>query len=274
MRTALAATVLAAAVATPLAPLPVSAQGAATVYEGARLIDGTGAAPIENGVLVVANGRITAVGASGAVQAPAGATRVSLAGKTIIPALVDAHVHTATARDQLADQQRGFSFDAEGELDLRFDTDSGEPAWRLIARLDATQLANLIYEYGEERHSRRVARAIVEHRTEKPHDHVIAKVAGEERDVERRRAHVLPAWLAGILTRHTLDLTTPGCHGGTQSSCVVRVVVNHREEARTSHLDRRRRRQSDLGLEECLGRPGRLPEIQEERTLFFERRGR
>lgn len=70
--------------------------------------------------------------------------------------------------DQLADQQRGFSFDAEGELDLRFDVESGEPAWRLIARLDATQLANVIYQYGEERHSRRIARAIVERRTERP----------------------------------------------------------------------------------------------------------
>jgi 16S rRNA (cytosine1402-N4)-methyltransferase len=64
--------------------------------------------------------------------------------------------------DQLADPTRGFSFDAEGDLDLRFDTESGEPAWRLIQRLDAVELANLIYQLGEERHSRRIARAIVE----------------------------------------------------------------------------------------------------------------
>ncbi len=83
--------------------------------------------------------------------------------------------------DQLADQERGFSFDAEGELDLRFDTDSGEPAWRLIARLDATQLANVIYEYGEERHSRRIARAIVERRTERP-----IRTAGELAEIVRR----------------------------------------------------------------------------------------
>jgi len=83
--------------------------------------------------------------------------------------------------DQLADQERGFSFDAEGELDLRFDTDSGEPAWRLIARLDATLLANMIYEYGEERHSRRIARAIVERRIEKP-----IRTAGDLAEIVRR----------------------------------------------------------------------------------------
>jgi 16S rRNA (cytosine1402-N4)-methyltransferase len=70
--------------------------------------------------------------------------------------------------DQLADPTRGFSFDAEGDLDLRFDTDSGEPAWRLIQRLDAVELANLIYQLGEERHSRRIARAIVERRDAGP----------------------------------------------------------------------------------------------------------
>ncbi len=70
--------------------------------------------------------------------------------------------------DQLADASRGFSFDAEGELDLRFDSTAGEPAWRLLEKLNATQLADFIYKYGEERHSRRIARAIVERRTEQP----------------------------------------------------------------------------------------------------------
>lgn len=70
--------------------------------------------------------------------------------------------------DQLADATRGFSFDAEGDLDLRFDNESGEPAWRLIQRLDAVELANLIFELGEERHSRRIARAIVERRINTP----------------------------------------------------------------------------------------------------------
>jgi 16S rRNA (cytosine1402-N4)-methyltransferase len=66
--------------------------------------------------------------------------------------------------DQLADETRGFSFRAEGPLDLRFDPTAGEPAWRLINRLSERQLADLIYKYGEERYSRRIARAIIEHR--------------------------------------------------------------------------------------------------------------
>ena len=66
--------------------------------------------------------------------------------------------------DQLADNQRGFSFDSTGELDLRFDPTSGEAAWQLVARLDATELADVIYKFGEERHSRRIARNVVEAR--------------------------------------------------------------------------------------------------------------
>ena len=66
--------------------------------------------------------------------------------------------------DQLADRSRGFSFSADGPLDLRFDPMSGEPARRLINRLSAEHLAELISSYGEERYSRRIARAIVERR--------------------------------------------------------------------------------------------------------------
>ncbi len=62
--------------------------------------------------------------------------------------------------DQLADRDRGFSFKSDGLLDLRFDQTAGEPAWRLINRLGEKHLADLIYEYGEERFSRRIARKI------------------------------------------------------------------------------------------------------------------
>ncbi len=70
--------------------------------------------------------------------------------------------------DQLADESRGFSFGSTGKLDLRFDVTRGEPAYRLINRLSAEHLANLIYEYGEERYSRRIARKIVERRRTAP----------------------------------------------------------------------------------------------------------
>ncbi|HVU89842.1 MAG TPA: 16S rRNA (cytosine(1402)-N(4))-methyltransferase RsmH [Pirellulales bacterium] len=66
--------------------------------------------------------------------------------------------------DQLADRERGFSFDAEGPLDLRFDTGEGEPASELVNRMKETALADLIYQLGEERFSRRIARRIVEQR--------------------------------------------------------------------------------------------------------------
>jgi 16S rRNA (cytosine1402-N4)-methyltransferase len=70
--------------------------------------------------------------------------------------------------DQLADRDRGFSFDSEGLLDLRFDPTEGEPAWRLVNRLRVETLADLIYELGEERFSRRIARRIVDAREASP----------------------------------------------------------------------------------------------------------
>ncbi len=70
--------------------------------------------------------------------------------------------------DQLADADRGFSFLASGDLDLRFNPEEGEPAWQLLQRLEADEIADLIYRYGEERFSRRIARKIVERRRISP----------------------------------------------------------------------------------------------------------
>jgi imidazolonepropionase-like amidohydrolase len=66
---------------------------AVVVYDGARLIAGDRRAPIERASLVVRNGRIAAVGKQGDVRMPPGATRVDLTGKTVIPTLVNIHVH-------------------------------------------------------------------------------------------------------------------------------------------------------------------------------------
>ncbi len=66
--------------------------------------------------------------------------------------------------DQLADRDRGFSYQSEGTLDLRFNPLAGEPAYRLVNRLSEKHLANLIYEFGEERLSRRIARKLVSYR--------------------------------------------------------------------------------------------------------------
>lgn len=70
--------------------------------------------------------------------------------------------------DQLADRDRGFSFDSDGDLDLRFDPTEGLPAFELLNRWNAEKIADIIFQYGEERFSRRIARAIVEKRTTDP----------------------------------------------------------------------------------------------------------
>jgi 16S rRNA (cytosine1402-N4)-methyltransferase len=66
--------------------------------------------------------------------------------------------------DQLDETARGLTFSKPGPLDMRLDPDSGETAADLIRRLPERELADLIYEFGEERHSRRVAHRIVEER--------------------------------------------------------------------------------------------------------------
>jgi 16S rRNA (cytosine1402-N4)-methyltransferase len=70
--------------------------------------------------------------------------------------------------DQLSWADRGFSFATDGPLDMRFDPDSETTAADLVNTLPADRLADLIYEYGEERHSRRIARRIEEARRIEP----------------------------------------------------------------------------------------------------------
>lgn len=65
--------------------------------------------------------------------------------------------------DQL-DSDRGFSFHGDGPLDLRFDPENGEPAWKWLLRADSKEIADVIYRFGEERFSRRIAKEIVHQR--------------------------------------------------------------------------------------------------------------
>jgi len=74
-----------------VASLGAAACAQTVAYEGGRLIIGDGSAPIENGTFVVRNGTITAIGRE--ISVPAGATRGSLAGKTVMPAMINVHVH-------------------------------------------------------------------------------------------------------------------------------------------------------------------------------------
>jgi len=148
-------------------PFQGRAQSRTSVYEGARLVDGNGGAAIENAAFVVADGRFTQVGRKGELRAPADAAHVDLAGKTVIPALVDAHAHlgyrkgtTFTAdnftRENIVDQLNRFAYwGVSGVLstgtdigDLIFQIRSGtnspgyhgtlvRTAWRGIAPPDA-----------------------------------------------------------------------------------------------------------------------------------------
>lgn len=99
----------------------------ATAFEGARVIVGDGSAPLENATVVVANGRITGVGAAGKVQVPAGATRVNLAGKTLMPTIVDTHVHLSTTREALIKDLRDRAyFGVSAAMSLGLDP-AGDP---------------------------------------------------------------------------------------------------------------------------------------------------
>ncbi|MCO4772664.1 MAG: 16S rRNA (cytosine(1402)-N(4))-methyltransferase RsmH [Deltaproteobacteria bacterium] len=69
---------------------------------------------------------------------------------------------------QLDHAERGFSFRKDGPLDMRMDRDSGASAADLVASLSETELADVIYRYGDERDSRRIARAIVARRATTP----------------------------------------------------------------------------------------------------------
>jgi imidazolonepropionase-like amidohydrolase len=80
------------------APRPAAAADAAIVIEGARIWDGSGKAPIQDGVLVITGDRIQAVGPRGTVSAPAGARTVSGKGKVLIPGFINLHGHVGMTR--------------------------------------------------------------------------------------------------------------------------------------------------------------------------------
>jgi imidazolonepropionase-like amidohydrolase len=88
-----AAAVLALIGSAPPATYAQTPAGAPIALIGARVIDGTGAAPIENATIVMAQGRIAAFGPPASVTIPAGATRIDMSGKTILPGLINTHGH-------------------------------------------------------------------------------------------------------------------------------------------------------------------------------------
>jgi 16S rRNA (cytosine1402-N4)-methyltransferase len=132
--------------------------------------------------------------------------------------------------DQLADTTRGFSFQNDGPLDLRFNPLAGEPAARLVNRLSAEHLADLIFHYGEDRFSRRIARAIVESR----HQHPI--------QTSRQLADIVRQAVPAIAHKQRID-------PATRTFQALRIAVN--EELKSLEIALRR-------LPDCLRPGGRL----------------
>jgi imidazolonepropionase-like amidohydrolase len=123
--------------------MPVS-ERSVTAYESARLIVGDGRV-IENATLVVDGAKIAQVGAAADVRVPGGATRVSLTGKTVMPMIIDTHVHLSDTRDALIRDLRMRAYygvsaalsmgtDGYGLLDMRGEALPGAARFRSAGR--------------------------------------------------------------------------------------------------------------------------------------------
>ncbi|RAO75756.1 16S rRNA (cytosine(1402)-N(4))-methyltransferase RsmH [Dyella jiangningensis] len=106
---------------------------------------------------------------------------------------------------QLDEAARGFSFMADAPLDMRMDTTQGESAADFLAHASEKEIADVLWIYGEERFSRKIARAIVEDRTENP----ITRTGQ----------------LAGLIER-VVGRREPGKHPATRSFQALRIRVN------------------------------------------------
>lgn len=107
---------------------------------------------------------------------------------------------------QLDDAERGFSFQNDGPLDMRMDVTRGESAAQWLARVDEEELARVLFQYGEERHSRRIARALVKARAENP--------ITRTRELAEIVAAAHPAW-----EKHK--------HPATRSFQAIRIAINN-----------------------------------------------
>jgi 16S rRNA (cytosine1402-N4)-methyltransferase len=97
---------------------------------------------------------------------------------------------------QLDAEGRGFSFRRDEPLDMRMDTSRGETGAEMLATVGETELADVIYQFGEERHSRRIARALVRAREERP-----LETTGQVADIVRRASRVKGYWRIDPATR-------------------------------------------------------------------------
>jgi 16S rRNA (cytosine1402-N4)-methyltransferase len=94
---------------------------------------------------------------------------------------------------QLGDPARGFSFQADGPLDMRMNSMSGETAEQVVNHIDERELADVIYEFGEERRSRRIARAIVRSRPIRTTKQLVEVVSAAARSMKSKHERIHPA---------------------------------------------------------------------------------
>ena len=127
---------------------------------------------------------------------------------------------------QLDQPERGFSFTNDGPLDMRMDTTQPVSARELVNTLDERELADIIYRYGEERHSRRIARAIVNNRpfgTTGELAHVVSRTLGISNKGKKRRTARgrIPGSSAGAGEKHP----------ATRTFQALRIAVNKELES-------------------------------------------
>jgi len=137
--------------------------------------------------------------------------------------------------DQLADLARGFSFSSAG-LDMRFDSTQGQPASSLVNELDADELADLLYRYGEERASRRIARAMVAARPIESAQQladVIAKAVGGRRGRLHPATQTFQALRIAVNDElRVLETALPQCVGLLKPGGRLAIITFHSLEDR------------------------------------------
>ncbi len=121
---------------------------------------------------------------------------------------------------QLDDASRGFSFMRDGELDMRMNPDVGESAAEWLANAPEEEIANIIYLYGEDRLSRRIARKIVEKRAETPISSTL------------QLAEIIASSIPMRLQKKE-----PGKHPATRSFQAIRIFINRELDDLNECLD-------------------------------------
>lgn len=130
---------------------PDARQDVTTIFEGPRIITGQGGPVIDRGALVVQDGRIRAVGPQGTVTAPEGSRRISLAGKTVMPALVNLHGHVGFqrrftyladnyTRENIFDHLNRYAYYGVGTV-VSLGTDAGDLPFAIVRDQRAGRLA-------------------------------------------------------------------------------------------------------------------------------------